>query len=116
MDLPKAVPNPCRECPWRRNHPPGWLGPLTAEEWLQTAHSDAPIACHLTIYNRDESLDEEDKFYGAAQCAGAAQFRRNVFKEPRDPNVSVAEDRDDSQVFGSNQEFLDHHLGRRKGD
>jgi hypothetical protein len=41
-DYPPAVPEPCNDCPWRRNATPGWLGPHTAEEWIKQAHSDTP--------------------------------------------------------------------------
>lgn len=98
--LPPAVSSPCRECPWRREAAPGWLGPLTAEDWIQRVHSDMPIACHLTIA-QDRSWE------GAFQCAGAAAFRENVFKLPRDPAVAVGPSRDD--VFSSNSEFIEHH-------
>jgi hypothetical protein len=105
MALPEVTSKPCNECPWRREHAPGWLGPLTAEEWVELAHSDEPIACHLTI-------QKDGEFYGTRQCAGAAQYRTNVFKSPRDPEVATAGARDDSAIFGSAREFLVHHGGQ----
>lgn len=104
-NLPPATTKPCNECPWRRVAPSGWLGPLDADDWLQAAHSDAPIACHMTLPCDDPPWDTP----GLRQCAGAAQFRTNVFKSPRNPAVATAERRDDSEVFGTNAEFRDHH-------
>lgn len=48
-NLPPATVKPCRECPWTRDSAAGWLGPLDAEERLMAAHSDVPIACHMTL-------------------------------------------------------------------
>ena len=94
---------PCRQCPWRRKSAPGLLGPWDARDWLDLAHSDEAIACHLTIPEgsdgRDTALME--------QCSGAAIFRGNVAKRPRDKTVIVLP-RDDA-VFTSNAEFLAHH-------
>jgi hypothetical protein len=99
-----AVNSPCMDCPWRRDSSPGWLGPYTAQEWIEMAHSDVPIACHRTIATPESGWD------GALQCAGSASFRANVAKSPRDPRVAQQPPRDD--VFQSNAEFIDHHEGR----
>lgn len=64
------------------------------------AHGETAIACHRTI-------KVSGSWEGARQCAGAASFRANVFKSPRDPEVADGPPRDD--VFHSNQAFLDHH-------
>jgi hypothetical protein len=53
----------CGGCPWVRDSPNGWLGPFTAEEWVGLAASDAPVACH-------ESIEVNDSWEGALQCAG----------------------------------------------
>lgn len=101
-DLPPARDTPCTECPWRRISAPGWLGPYTAEQWFRLAHSDEPIACHLTIVTDGEWED------GTMQCAGAARYRANVAKQPRDPQVASGPvDRD--TVFARPDEFLAHH-------
>lgn len=103
---PPAVKSPCNECPWRRNARPGFLGPHTAEEWARLAHTDTPIACHKTI---KRNLD----WVGALQCAGAAIFRRNVGKSPRDPAVAVGP-LDTERVFRNDDEFVDHHERRKE--
>lgn len=83
---------PCSDCPWARTALPGWLGNMTAEDWVQAGHSDGIIECHTT-----------DK-----QCAGAAIYRANVCKAPRDPNA-LRLTPDVTRVFKSPQEFREHH-------
>ncbi len=84
---------PCGDCPWRRDALPGWLGTLTAAEWVKVAHGDDAIACHTKA---------------GAQCAGAAIYRRNVVKSPRDPEaLRLPANRE--TVFGTPIEFTTHH-------
>ena len=84
---------PCHDCPWRRKAIPGWLGDATAWDWIQTAHSDARIDCHALK---------------GPQCAGAAIYRANVCKKPRDESVlRLPVDR--TKVFASPAEFTEHH-------
>jgi hypothetical protein len=102
--LPPPTVRPCNECPWRRESAPGWLGPFDADEWIMLGHSDEPIACHETIGEDEDWSDPKIR-----QCAGAAQYRRNVAKRPHDPDVAVASSRDDVTVFGSPMQFKEHH-------
>lgn len=106
MILPEVTKTPCNECPWRRAAWAGHLGPHTAEEWVEMAHGEGAIACHKTIRAEVEA-DWSDE--GLRQCAGAAQFRTNVFKSPRNTQIAVAASRDTETVFAWNDEFLDHH-------
>lgn len=99
-DLPAAVPQPCNDCPWRKASTPGWLGPYSAKRWLRAVHGETAIACH-------ETIKVPGSWEGTRQCAGSGSFRANVCKSPRDPRVVQGPPCDD--VFGSNQEFLDHH-------
>lgn len=90
---------PCGDCPWRKDSIPGWLGTMTAVEWVRAAHGEAQIDCHTRI---------------GPQCAGAAIYRANVCKSPRDPGLLVLPaDRD--LVFCSPAYFAGHHekKGRR---
>lgn len=108
MSLPDATAKPCSDCPWRRVATQGWLGPLTPEMWVEGVHSDAPIACHQTIVRvGDDGLGSWDD-PAMRQCRGAAIFRANVCKMPRDTNV-VTGPADEETVFASNAEFLAHH-------
>lgn len=100
-ELPKATKEPCKECPWRRESAPGWLGPTSAEDWVLTAHAETPIMCHRTI-------KESGSYEGTKQCKGAAIFRANVFKSPRREDMAVGP-QDTETVFATNDEFLKHH-------
>lgn len=101
MNIP-ATPNPCDDCPWRRESLKGWLGPMSKDEWVALAHSDEKIACHQTI-EVDEEWTEKVK-----QCRGVATYRANIAKSPRDPSVAVGPvDRD--KVFSNPMEFKAHH-------
>jgi hypothetical protein len=101
-NLPEVTKKPCAECPWRREAERDYLGPHTAGEWVELAHTDSPIACHLTINGLFQDWSE------LRQCAGAAIFRANVYKTPRHPKVAKLP-RDEATVFASDEEFIEHH-------
>lgn len=103
-EYPPPVKEPCNDCPWRRNAKPGWLGPYDADQWLEIAHSDSPIACHQTL--------PEGGGWGEStqQCKGAAIFRTNVGKSPRNPSIETGPP-DAERVFQTNDEFKDYHEG-----
>ncbi len=84
---------PCSDCPWRRTSLNGWLGGSTIGDWIQVAHSDRRIACHV-IENQ--------------QCAGAAIYRANVGKLPRGRTIIVLK-KDMNAVFATPAEFAEHH-------
>jgi hypothetical protein len=76
---------------------------MDADEWVACAHSDEPIACHQTIVD-DDDWDAE----GIKQCRGAAQYRANVCKSPRDREVVVGP-ADREAIFSNPMEFKAHH-------
>ena len=96
---------PCRECPFRRESMPGYLGEDTPDGFMATTLADHEMPCHLTVdYEEDdweESLDE------ASYCAGALNFFRNMCKISRDRNRPQGEK--DPTVFSNPMEFLAHH-------
>lgn len=90
----KCGKEPCRECPWRRQSAPGWLGSeQTPEEWVQTAHRDDTVECHV---------------HGPLLCAGIAIYRANVSKKLRDASVPRLPP-DKATVFAAPAEFVAHH-------
>lgn len=108
--LPDATPSPCNECPWRREAEGGHLGPYSPLDWIKIAHSDTAIACHKTVVAVKNPLEgigdwEHPKI---RQCRGAAIFRENVQKNPRNQEV-VTGPGDKESCFGTNEEFLEHH-------
>lgn len=110
LDLPPPVAKPCRECPWRRDSVNGHLGPHDARNWLAQVHGETAIACHMTIKTRDENGYGDWSHPAMRQCRGAAIFRRNVGKSPRDTAVPAGP-RDTETVFATNDEFINHHEG-----
>lgn len=103
-EYPEPCAQPCAECPWRRVAAPGWLGPMDADEWLEVAHGEAAVACHMTI------PDGGGWGVRTLQCAGAATFRANVCKLPHNPTIATGPV-DADAVFASNAEFKAHHEG-----
>lgn len=89
----KQHTTPCSDCPWTRKSVPGWLGPLTAEEWIQLAHNEGEPGCHCTTN---------------MACAGLAIYRANVCKSPRDP-AALRLPADTVKVFSWHTEFTAHH-------
>lgn len=89
----KQHTKPCSDCPWSRNSVPGWLAQSTPIEWLEYAHGETLLECHTLI---------------PQQCAGAAIYRANVCKVPRD-KTQLQLPADEIRVFANQQEFYDHH-------
>ncbi len=83
---------PCGDCPWSRKSLRGWLGGSSVSTWLQQVHGEGKIMCHTLK---------------GPQCAGAAIYRANVFKSPRDKSV-LQLPQDLKRVFGFD-EFEQHH-------
>ena len=111
MSLPDACPEPCSECPWRRVAAPGWLGPYGPLDWLRIAHSDTPIACHKTVVISDPLEGTGDWSHPKVrQCRGAAMYRENVMKSPRNPEVVTGPANEDD-IFATAEEFHKHHGG-----
>lgn len=113
IELPPPVPQPCNDCPWRRNATPGWLGPFTAEEWCQTAHGEAPVACHKTIRVTNDLGYGDWENPSMRQCMGMAIFRNNICKSPHNPTdaANLIEEGDKTQVFSWDDEFIAYHEG-----
>jgi hypothetical protein len=85
---------PCWDCPWARRATRGWLGPLTADEWLELAHGEGFAECHTTTID--------------AACAGLAIYRANVAKVVRDAGaLRLPPDR--QRVFDGPEQFRVHH-------
>lgn len=88
----KQHTKPCGDCPWARASVNGWLGNMTAEQWVHAAHGDGQIDCHTVI---------------GPQCAGAAIYRRNVCKRVDPGILELPADRE--LVFARQTEFIEHH-------
>lgn len=109
MTLPDAVKEPCNECPWRREAARGYLGPYDPRKWVRIALSEDPIACHKTIKvtNPLEGIGSWDHPQ-IRQCRGAAIFRENICKSPKNPEVVIGP-ADRERVFDDVVDFCHHH-------
>ena len=94
---------PCRECPFRKNSPPGWLGPFTPEGILDEALEG--FVCHRT---HDAEVHQF--------CAGNAIFMNQLLKLSRDGayatfqrSLKDADAEVVENVFASQQAFIEHH-------
>ncbi len=85
--------SPCSDCPWRQNSLKGWLNGELPDAWLADVHGEQRIDCHVLI---------------GPQCAGAAIYRGNICKHPRQKDLLVLPP-DRVKVFGSPMEFKKHH-------
>jgi hypothetical protein len=109
MSLPGACSKPCNDCPWRKTSARGWLGPMPAADWIRLASSDEPIACHATI-DADENGDGDWSNPRMRQCKGAAIYRRNTGKSPRNADdARHSSEPDREHIFTSPKDFMEHH-------
>jgi hypothetical protein len=97
---------PCKECPWRRKHPAGWLGGYSAEDFVNQVQFDGPpVPCHLTIPPGGTMADS------VSMCAGALIFMKNSCKSAQHPDYGDALEKVERSpdVFQWPHEFLAHH-------
>lgn len=113
-EMKHDLTSPCNECPFRRKHPAGWLGPWEPDDFTTFCMSpqyDGAFACHQTVKRGDPEGEQ------AQQCAGMVALMNNTCKLSRDPrraaHQKVVGERED--VFANLQEFLQHHK-RESGD
>lgn len=97
---------PCKQCPWRKDSAPGWLGSSSPLEFLQQSEAELRMPCHLHVDY--ESEDWQTKQASAPQCVGRAVHFKNRFKTPRNTELIKADAVYDS-VFTNPQDFIDHH-------
>lgn len=104
---------PCKECPWRKDSIPGWLGDSTPLEFLQLNESEQHMPCHLTVDY--ESDDWEELVQDAPACAGRLVHLKNRCKQPMDPSLAEAMkgvEADHDKIFFDPSEFFRHHGGK----
>jgi hypothetical protein len=75
---------PCRECPFRREAPKGWLGPWTVEEVHSTVQGEGGLACHLDVGRNGEGKPIE--FY--RPCVGSLLHANKTCKAYRNPRLA----------------------------
>lgn len=105
-----VAPQACPECPWRVDSAAGWLGPLTAEGWIDRIRTDDPIECHKTIVEEEWDISPggpSDNLDYTHQCYGAAVFRTHVRKLPRDKEAATRPA--DPAILASYDAFMARH-------
>jgi hypothetical protein len=101
----KQHTTPCKQCPWRRNSAPGWLGASEPGEFLAQSDANIRMPCHVHVdYERP---DWEKQIKTAPQCAGRAVFQANRCQLPAPANLKLPPDRE--AVFQWPHEFVAHH-------
>lgn len=92
---------PCRECPWRRKAPAGYLGGHDVADYANLGRFQVPTTCHLTVREGREP----------ALCAGMAQMLNNSHSRPRDREYAAEVDKAGANpdVFKFVSEFEAHH-------
>lgn len=76
----------CKECPFRKGAPRGWLGPWTPETILAQANSEAGLACHMDAKAKRRLTDDElvEKVH---VCVGSMQYANRTCKIYRNPEL-----------------------------
>jgi hypothetical protein len=106
---PKQHDKPCSDCPFARTALRGWM-PSPPMEWVMMAHGEGRIECHTLLPPASEGSRRGpgERKRAGYECAGAAIYRSNVCKSPRDKTLLVLP-QDKKLVFVSPKEFLAHH-------
>jgi hypothetical protein len=110
MNYRKPCDNkPCKQCPFRRTAPAGWLGEGTPESFIVAISMEQPLPCHPSIdYSDPEWLEKWKAQEIGTICAGSLIMSANMCKSPRDKKFPRLP-RDKETVFGTHLEFLAHH-------
>lgn len=94
---------PCKECPYRRKSPAGYLGGYPLEPYRQPPSAGVPTTCHM----KDKGAADP----ATAFCSGSLAVIANDPKVTPAPGYELAalavEDRE--TCFGSVEEFAEYH-------
>lgn len=109
----------CKECPFRRDSEPGFLGGYSPEMYVEAVLSPASLACHCSPGFHERVIETQ------LHCTGLAAFRANIghicsVPHPELPLLVPTEahkstqvvGHDEEQYFATIDEFVEHH---RKG-
>lgn len=100
----------CKQCPWRTNSGPGWLGDNSPERLVLSALAGVTLPCHPSIdYEDPDWLENWEAGERGEPCRGSLIFLANNLILPRDrhlPKVKKSKD-----IFTKAQEFIDYHRG-----
>lgn len=117
--MPQSIrKGPCSQCPFRRRAAAGWLGSSGPAQFLIATVGaalggtlqESAMPCHVDIDYADEDW-QVTQYPDSSVCAGGLQMLNNANIEPLDPAFrdACAEVGTNPKVFGTGQEFYDHH-------
>lgn len=100
---------PCVECPFRKKHLPGWLGPWEANDLILHVHRDGAFPCHRTI---KKDIPESEM----QSCAGATIHMNRSIKRSKNADhaahQAILKDAPPEiveSVFEWQKDFIKHH-------
>lgn len=98
----------CRECPFNRNGPRGYIGPYKSVNELHAAVTqESPFPCHLTVDHDGQQLDETEL------CPGSMIYANGACKLFRDPWMREQQERIRALNTDNNvttyADLLEHH-------
>lgn len=121
----KRLAQPCKECPFKKDSIPGYLGASKPEDFIRSTEVGVAMPCHMTVDYTDPKW--KDTVHEAPLCEGAQSFLKNSFTLPYVPGDVVLQQRPDlgrdiprvlealkdakpnEDVFRSKGEFMLHH-------
>lgn len=119
--MSECSPQVCKECPFRRVSPRGWLGEASFPEpdphgfMAPHYHGGLWLPCHKRVnWSREDAQVQAER---APLCRGFAIFLKNSVKWPETERMERAiEDiePDHKAIFSWPHEFVEHHHGSRR--
>lgn len=106
----------CKECPFKKGSPKGWLGPHSSADFLKMTQADVAFACHMKIKGKyegdvDSVLSGKQKVCRGYMISAAKSFVRFGKFSPELAKLQEgfsASDKETSGIMDKN-EFYYHH-------
>jgi len=119
---------PCKNCPYRKDCPPGWLGATRATELAKDVIlGDKPFPCHKTVnYEAWQDAEEEAgepleySYDGKEQFCAGALIMEKKYNQGGNLSIRIARMfgrfkyenlKGEDLVFDSTAKFIRHHSG-----
>lgn len=115
--MKKSCQTPCKECPFRKDSLPGWLGENSHNpQVFIDAMEHNIIPCHMRV-DWDEAEQKNLIVEGKDNpCIGALQFSANSLKLPRGAremgsvyHALIDNAKQNPEVFKWGADFIKHH-------
>lgn len=95
----------CGSCPFSRKSHPAELGGSPIDTYIGQSVGPFFLPCHSSPGYKGNAGELSTC---KCQCAGAAIFRANIYRQPPKPLLSLPAN-SDPNVFSSMEEFIRHH-------